>query len=136
MPTFLSGTSIKVWINSNLELDLTSSTGPTSGGLAFVGTQAGFDSVEVGYDVDHDYGIDNHVAKEAFASTSVSPTHDNNGKLTFDGTLSYDYDAWNRMVTVKSRQAALTLAAYSYDTLGRRIKKVVTKLPTAGILLL
>ncbi|MGA2582256.1 MAG: hypothetical protein ABSG31_03170 [Tepidisphaeraceae bacterium] len=29
-----------------------------------------------------------------------TPTNDNNGNLTYDGTQAYTYDAWNRMKTV------------------------------------
>ncbi len=46
--------------------------------------------------------------------------------LTDDGTFKYVYDAWNRLVKVKSsNDDSIIIATYSYDALGRRIKKVV-----------
>jgi len=43
--------------------------------------------------------------------------------------VTYKYDAWNRLVEVQRKAAAgdpQTIAAYTYDGLGRRIKKVVS----------
>jgi YD repeat-containing protein len=47
-------------------------------------------------------------------------TYDANGNTTADGTgRTYVYDAWNRLVAVKS--GSNTLAAYGYNALGERI---------------
>jgi len=62
-------------------------------------------------------------------STQVSLAYDAAGNLTDDGIYLYKYDAWNRLVEVQRKAAAgdpQTIAAYTYDGLGRRIKKVVT----------
>ena len=39
-------------------------------------------------------------------------------------TIKHEYDAWNRLVTVKTQEDNLTIATYKYDALGRRMKKV------------
>jgi RHS repeat-associated protein len=47
-------------------------------------------------------------------------TYDSNGNLTADGSgKTFVYDAWNRLVQVKS--GSTTLASYQYDGLGRRV---------------
>jgi len=51
----------------------------------------------------------------------ASPTHDDNGNLTGDGTLSFEYDYRNQIVRVK--QSSTTIAEYKYDALGRRVEK-------------
>jgi RHS repeat-associated protein len=44
-----------------------------------------------------------------------------------DGTIVYVYDAWNRLIKVRSKESAnVTLQTAKFDGLGRRIKKVVT----------
>ncbi len=46
---------------------------------------------------------------------------------TDNGTFAYVYDAWNRLVQVKSsNDDSIIIATYTYDALGRRIRKVVT----------
>ena len=52
------------------------------------------------------------------AVDAVTPTHDGNGNLTFDGTFTYAYDAESRLTSVK--QGATTVASYAYDAQGRR----------------
>ncbi len=47
----------------------------------------------------------------------INPTYDKNGNLTNDGTLSYTWDALNRLVS------AGPSANYVYDALDRRIRK-------------
>jgi RHS repeat-associated protein len=74
-----------------------------------------------------DNNTQNRTANAQNQYTSVSggttPTYDNNGNLTTDPTPTssntYVYDAWNRLVTVKS--AGNTIASYTYDALNRRI---------------
>ncbi|MDA1195919.1 MAG: RHS repeat-associated core domain-containing protein [Planctomycetota bacterium] len=51
----------------------------------------------------------------------ASPTHDDNGNLTSDGTLAFEYDYKNQIVRVK--QSSTTIAEYKYDALGRRVEK-------------
>jgi RHS repeat-associated protein len=55
-------------------------------------------------------------------SGAATPAYDNNGNLTTDANgNTYVYDAWNRLVAVKS--GSITLASYSYDALRRRIRE-------------
>ncbi len=52
-------------------------------------------------------------------SGGTAPTYNNNGDTTGDAGLTYVYNAWDGLVTVKS--GSTTVAAYTYDALGRRI---------------
>ena len=45
---------------------------------------------------------------------------DNNGNLTGDGTFTYVYDAFNRIVSATRKADTLLVAVYKYDALGRR----------------
>jgi RHS repeat-associated protein len=54
-------------------------------------------------------------------SGGTAPTYDANGNSITTSGLTYVYDAWNRVVAVKS--GSTTVAAYSYDALGDRIIK-------------
>ncbi|MFO0811058.1 MAG: RHS repeat-associated core domain-containing protein [Gemmataceae bacterium] len=49
---------------------------------------------------------------------SATPTYDANGNLLTDGTWTYTYDAWNRLVSATNGTTTVT---YGYDALGRRI---------------
>lgn len=52
----------------------------------------------------------------------TTPTYDINGNMTGDETgKQFVYDAWNRMVAVKSSGGTTTLKTYSYDGLNRRV---------------
>ena len=95
---------------------------------------ATFDDIKIGYDNNADDGIDGTgdaiIYTEDFATTCVSPTYDNNGELTEDRWFQYTYDAWNGLVKAETKDDAegddVTIAAYTYDGTGRRIKKVVS----------
>jgi RHS repeat-associated protein len=69
------------------------------------------------------------------APASVSPVPDEDGNLKQDGRWSYTWDAENRLVQLSTLTTAITAGApdltlnYTYDYLGRRIRKTVT---TAG----
>ena len=58
-------------------------------------------------------------------------TYDLAGNMTSDGTLDYQYDAWNRLVRVTAPEGwyyhdnHVDSADYAYDGLGRRIEKAV-----------
>jgi RHS repeat-associated protein len=54
---------------------------------------------------------------------AASPTHDDNGNLTDDGTYDFEYDYKNQIVRVKEGET--TVATYKYDALGRRVEKDV-----------
>ena len=42
--------------------------------------------------------------------------------MTFDGTLSYQYDAWNQLVKVSN--GSTILSEYAYDGAGRRVEEL------------
>jgi RHS repeat-associated protein len=52
--------------------------------------------------------------------------HDDNGNETDSGTLLFRWDHRNRLRTVTRKADGARLAAYTYDAVGRRIRKVVT----------
>jgi RHS repeat-associated protein len=54
---------------------------------------------------------------------AVTPTYDGNGDLTYDGTLTYSYDAESRLTQIA--QGASTVATYAYDAQSRRKSKTV-----------
>jgi RHS repeat-associated protein len=49
-----------------------------------------------------------------------------NGNLANDGTLSYTWDALNRLVQVQNTAGSTIYANYYYDALGRRIRKLIS----------
>ena len=59
---------------------------------------------------------------------SVTPIHDNDGNLTFDGLWNYTWDATNRLIRIERNAALVTAGApylrieYDYDSQGRRIR--------------
>ncbi len=69
-------------------------------------------------------------------TTSVSggtaPTYDNNGNTISDNGQTFVYDAWNRLVTALS--GSTTVAAYTYDALGRRISETYSGTSTTNYL--
>jgi RHS repeat-associated protein len=119
---------IKVWVNGTLAI--TQSIGdPWSGGVAFSGKSPKFSSLKVGYDNNGDDDIDDAgddvVVNEDFCSTSATPAYDHAGNLITDAAFVYVYDAWNRLVKVRSKNDAdVTIQTADFDALGRRIKKV------------
>ena len=58
---------------------------------------------------------------------STGLQYDNNGNLTFDGTLGYTVDALDRVATVSAADGT-PLANYYYDAGHRRVRKVVNDL--------
>src|SRR5438552_19217136 len=52
--------------------------------------------------------------------------HDDNGNLTDDGTYLYEYDMENRLTRTKLKSNSNVIGVYTYDALGRRVKKVIT----------
>ena len=70
-----------------------------------------------------------------FADTAVAYDHGDNtgdaaaqgkGNIADDGTRLYAWDAFSRLVQVTRKSDSLVVATYTYDALGRRIRKVVT----------
>lgn len=62
------------------------------------------------------------------ATLLVNPTYDKNGNLTFDGTLTYTWDALNRLASAD--EGDTNLGAYNYDALNRRVRKTVSSTVT------
>ena len=58
------------------------------------------------------------------SARGASLTYDNSQNLTGDGTWTWVYDPENRMVSIAG--PASQAATYSYDPLGRRVKKLST----------
>ena len=55
-----------------------------------------------------------------------------NGNIAADGTLVLKYDALNRMSEAFLADGTTQIAAYAYDAMGRRIRKVVTNGGVSG----
>jgi YD repeat-containing protein len=65
-------------------------------------------------------------------SGATTPGYDANGNMTTDQTgKTLIYDAWNRLVQVKSGTTVLEL--YTYDALGRRITETPNGSPTKSL---
>jgi len=53
-------------------------------------------------------------------------THDKNGNLRDDGTLSYEWDAKNRLKAVTRKSDSKVIAEYVYDCDNRRMEKTIS----------
>ncbi len=60
------------------------------------------------------------------SNPEVTLTYDAAGNLLDDGTLSYVYDALNRLKEVYLDSDDTQIAAYTYDAQNRRVQKIVT----------
>jgi RHS repeat-associated protein len=68
----------------------------------------------------------NEITGRTVGGTAKNPSWDNTGCLSDDGeNYKYVYDFRNRLVQAKRRGDNSLLAAYSYDGLNRRIRKIV-----------
>jgi RHS repeat-associated protein len=56
----------------------------------------------------------------------VELAYDKSGNMTDDGSRTFEYDAFNRIRTVKRKADSLTIGEYTYDALGRRIRKTIS----------
>jgi RHS repeat-associated protein len=56
----------------------------------------------------------------------VELAYDKSGNMTDDGSRTFEYDAFNHIRTVKRKADSLTIGEYTYDALGRRIRKTVS----------
>ncbi len=65
----------------------------------------------------------NQITRRQNGSTQINPTYDPSGNLTNDGTLTYLWDALNRLVQVNFVSGGGLVAQYYYDALNRRIRK-------------
>ncbi|MEE9294774.1 MAG: RHS repeat-associated core domain-containing protein [Phycisphaerae bacterium] len=135
-----SGSTIDVWDGNTKVINGAIDSTIDAGGFALGGDQPKFRNIKIGYDNNGDNDIDDAgddiVYADSFDSTSFSLNADHsdataddwdkNGNLLDDGWYLHTYDAWNRLVKIKTQEDNLTIAEYGYDGLGRRIKKVVT----------
>jgi YD repeat-containing protein len=63
---------------------------------------------------------------EITSTTGIAtPTYDAAGNITSDGTLKYEYDAWNRQTAVRRVSDNLLVAAYQYDGQNHRVTKTL-----------
>jgi len=89
------------------------------------------DNLKIGYDNNADDDIDDVgddlVVNETFTNSYKSISYDYAGNLIDDGVFQYVYDAWNRLIKVRSSVGtARTFQTANFDGLGRRMKKAVT----------
>jgi RHS repeat-associated protein len=63
---------------------------------------------------------------------AVTPTYDNNGNLTFDGTFTYGYDTENRLISAS--QSGTSVATYAYDAQGNRKSKTLGSTTTITLI--
>ena len=67
------------------------------------------------------YNVNNMNAYSSIVyGSTVTPVYDNNGNVTASGGATYTYDRENHITAVNGG----TTARYSYDALGRRIRKI------------
>lgn len=103
-----------------------------AGGVALSGDIPNFDDFKIGYDNNGDDDIDDVgddlIRNEDFESTTTTTAYDHAGNLVDDGTFRYVYDAWNRLVAVKSSKdaGAVTFQTAEFYADGRRAGKNVT----------
>lgn len=70
---------------------------------------------------------DDLIVNETFTNSYKSIVYDNAGNLIDDGVFQYVYDAWNRLIKVRSAVGtARTLQTAKFDGMGRRLEKNVT----------
>ncbi len=131
----LVGELISVWVAGTEKLNDISTSAIGDGGFALAGEKPKFENIVIGFDTNADDVIDDTYFTDTFSDTSVALNADHsdgapddwdkNGNMLNDGTFTFAYDAWNRMVSVKSEDGLETVATYEYDALGRRINKSV-----------
>jgi RHS repeat-associated protein len=68
----------------------------------------------------------NEITQRSGSSGVTAIAHDNNGNQTDDGALTFKWDYQNRLRSVTRKSGNVLVAVYSYDAVGRRIRKVVT----------
>ena len=136
------GTDWKLYFNGRQVDQTASATGATSTSAAFrvaafdnngtpgnylaatIDEAAVFDSVLSGAQIEQLYRIGaGSLAGQA-----------GNGNITDDGTRLYAYDAFNRVIQVRGKSDGLLVATYTYDALGRRIRKVIANTGLPGTL--
>jgi RHS repeat-associated protein len=117
---------VEVWLGGSSKIVDTNGLDVAAGNVALAGEKAIFDNVKVGYDTGSDDVIDDYVVNETFGGTDITPTYDDNGNLTFDGSFKYTYDAWNRLVKATLDDTDVTIHEAAFDGLGRRVVKTVS----------
>ena len=118
------GTTLEAWVAGTLEVTDTDSD-LAAGTIALGGEKAKFDNLKVDYDVNDDDDIDdagdNLVVNEGFGWTDVTVSHCDAGNLIDDGHLVNVYDAWNRLVEIRSSEDSdVVFQTASFDGLGQR----------------
>jgi len=121
----------KVFVAGTEKINVTDSA-ISAGGVALSGDKPRFDALKIGYDNNADDDIDDAgddlIRDETFQETTTLTGYAHAGNLVDDGTFRFVYDAWNRLVSVKSSKdaGAVTFQTAEFDGLGRRMKKTVT----------
>jgi RHS repeat-associated protein len=68
----------------------------------------------------------NEIVQQNGSNGMTTMQHDDNGNQTDDGTLTFKWDYRNRLRSVTRKSGNAVVAVYSYDAVGRRIRKAVT----------
>lgn len=63
---------------------------------------------------------------ELIARGATPLTHDDNGNQLSNGSTSYEWDYANRLRRITRNSDSAVIATYTYDALGRRIRKIVS----------
>jgi RHS repeat-associated protein len=88
-----------------------------------------FDAVTGGAGVDHrTHNGTNELIRSKGSVPTVQFQYDQNGNLTRDGLRQYKWDAVNRLVECKRNSDDDVIGTYTYDAMGRRIRKVIPDL--------
>jgi RHS repeat-associated protein len=118
-----AGQAGKYW---GAEVLLPNTSGPAQGTIYITATQSGAGAH--GADL-----VSTAVTKTTFTGgLSEALVHDEGGNLKSDDRWSYNWDAENRLASMQTSAAAKavgqpdTLLQFTYDYLGRRVKKIVT----------
>jgi len=78
-----------------------------------------------------DHNKVNQITETDDGSSEMDFTYDgttgaSNGNLKDDGVRTYEWDALNRLKTVKRKSDSQTIGEYTYDAMGRRVRKVIS----------
>ena len=68
------------------------------------------------------------------SAAAVTPAHDDDGNLTDDAsTYTFEWNAANQLLKVRNRSTTALIATYTYDYLGRRVRKVTSSLDSVYV---
>ena len=68
----------------------------------------------------------NEITSRHAGGTPVTLAYDDNGNLTDDGAKNFEWDFQNRLRQVRRKADGQIIAHYTYDAVGRRVRKIVS----------